>query len=218
MSEEFEASIMAASDSFEQELWNTGKSLVAGCDESGCGALAGNVVMGVVIFPINIDYKKLLPGLNDSKQKTVEQRDILYTLIQQHALYYATAIASVEEIDRLNIYWAKFLAARRALAKLPVQPDFVLMDGDKVIPEITIPQTAIVKGDGKSISIAAASILAKVERDRHIDALADFVHPDFDWKSNKSYWSPGHVAALKKYGKTVYHREKYVQTTLAKAK
>lgn len=205
---------MVVSDSFEQEIWSNGHQYIAGCDESGCGCLAGDVYVGLVILPVNIDYKTLLPGLNDSKKKTAEQRAALVSLIKQHATAYCVESASVQEIDELNIYWARFAAVKRALNKIQPTPNYVLMDGDKQIPDILTPQQTIVKGDGKSISIAAASILAKVARDEHIDELATRVHSDYGWIKNKSYYSADHVAAIKKHGKTPYHREKYVRKYL----
>jgi ribonuclease HII len=201
---------MIANADEENKLIANGYNLVAGCDESGIGSFAGDVYAAVVIFPPGIDYKALMPGLNDSKQKSEIQRNILYTQIKSCAIDYAVASASVEEIDTLNVYWARFVAVNRALDMLYVKPDYIIMDGNKDIPNTKIPQHAIVKGDAKSISIAAASILAKVERDKHIDALAKLVHPDYGWIKNKSYYSADHIAAIKKHGKTKYHRHKYV--------
>jgi len=208
------------------------------------GCFAGSVFVGLVIFSPNIDYKTLIPGLNDSKQKTPEQRNILYNQVRKHALDFATATASVDEIDHLNIYWARFLAVYRALNKLKTKPDFIIIDGNKKVPTkeqmaekiragysngnaekiktlleeinyVTLPgQEAIIKGDGKSISIAAASILAKVERDKHIDELSKLVHPDYNWINNKSYYCEKQISAIKKYGKTIYHRETYVRKYL----
>lgn len=205
---------MAASDLFERELWEKGYKYVCGCDEVGCGSLMGPVTMACVIFPVNIDYKNLLKGLNDSKQKTEEQREELYVKIKQHALYWSVAEASVERINDINIYWAKWEAARSALSLLPIKPDHVLMDGNKNIPEIDIPQTAIVKGDGKSISIAAASILAKVDRDRFIVELSKEFNSEYGWAKNKGYYTEDHINALKKFGKTKWHRDKYVEKFL----
>ena len=205
---------MAANASIEDLLAEQGFNHVVGIDESGMGCFAGDVYVAAVIFPIGIDYKTLLPGLDDSKKKTAEQRDKLYNLIKKHALAYVIESASVQEIDSLNIYWARFEAVKRALSKLSVSPDYILIDGNKEVPEIDMPQQAIVKGDSKSISIAAASILAKVDRDAHIDKLANEVHEDYDWMNNKSYYSPKHVEAIKKHGKTKYHRRKYVEKYL----
>lgn len=203
---------MAVSAMEEDRLYLNGYNYVAGVDESGMGSFAGDVYVAAVILPktIGINHKLLLPGLNDSKKKTAEQREKLYELVKEHALAYAVGTASVAEIDELNIYWARFLAARRAISQLSISPDFILIDGNKEIPKIDIDQLAIVKGDGKNVSIAAASILAKVERDRHIMELADLVHEDYNWKNNKSYYCTKQVAAIKKHGKTKWHREKYV--------
>jgi ribonuclease HII len=205
---------MVANIDYESKLWASGCSLVAGCDEAGTGSLIGDAFCGCVIFPANIDYKTLLPGLNDSKQLTPKKREKLYPLIKQHAIAWAIDSCSLIEIEELNIYWAKWKSMRRAISKLNVVPDHILMDGNKVIPEITIPQTAIVKGDTRSINIAAASILAKIDRDRYVVELADKVHPDFNWAENKGYYTEEHIAALKKYGKTEWHRTKYVSKLL----
>jgi ribonuclease HII len=205
---------MVAHDSYEKELWKSGFNNIAALDESGMGCFAGDVYVAAVVFPQDIDYKRLMPGLNDSKKKSKIQRDKLYGEIKQHALSYSVATASVAEIDELNIYWARFLAARRALNGLSVLPDYVIIDGNKEVPEIDIPQRAIVKGDQKSISIAAASILAKVDRDSHIDKLSSLVHEDYGWIYNKSYYCVKQIEAIKKYGKTKWHREKYVSKYL----
>lgn len=233
---------MVANNEEENKLIAQGFNVVIGIDESGMGCFAADVFVGMVIFPVSIDYKSLMPGLNDSKQKTPEQRTALYDQVRSSALSYATATASVEEIDRINIYWARFLAVYRALQKIEIKPDYIIIDGNKIVPtkeqmaqkillgfadspekinslleeiDFILPrQKAIVKGDGKCISIAAASILAKVERDRHIDELAKLVHSDYDWIHNKSYYSPEQVAAIKKHGKTIYHRETYVRKYL----
>lgn len=205
---------MVASASEEKSLIAMGYNHVAGVDESGMGCFAGDVYVAAVIFPPGIDYKTLLPGLDDSKKKSHEQRKILYQKVKDNALAYAIATASVEEIDRLNIYWARFLAARRALSALTIDPDYVIIDGNKVIPEISTPQHAIVKGDQKSISIAAASILAKIDRDEYMDELSKKVHPDFQWENNRSYYCKATIEALQKHGKTKWHRQKYVEKYL----
>lgn len=202
------------SDEYEKDLRSKGYRYIAGVDESGIGSFAGDVYVAAVILPVEINYTLSLPHLDDSKKTTLQQRQSLYELIKSHAVAYSVATASVKEIDEINIYWAKFLAARRALSQLSITPDYVLMDGNKEIPEIDIPQQAIVKGDSKSVSIAAASILAKIDRDKHIDALAAYVHEDYDWINNKSYYAPKHIKAIKKHGKTKYHREKYVRKYL----
>lgn len=200
----------AVRDKYEKELWGKGYKYVCGCDETGMGSLCGVACVCCVVFPANFDCA-LLPKINDSKQLSPEKREKLYPLIKQYALDWATDEASVKEIDTLNVYWARFLAMRRALNKLKVKPDYILMDGNKVIPEIDTPQTAIVKGDAKSFSIASASIIAKVDRDRHIVELAKTVHPDYEWAINKGYYSEQHVRALKTHGPTIHHRKKYVE-------
>lgn len=201
-----------ANNKREKELHDEGYNIVAGIDESGMGCFAGDVFVAIVVFPKDIDYANLMPGLNDSKTKTENQRNVLYSLIKKYALMYTVESASVEEIDKLNIYWARFAAVKMGLSK--TNPDYILIDGDKEVPNISTPQEAIAKGDSKSISIAAASILAKVERDKHIDSIFKNVHPDYAWDKNKSYYSKDHVDAIKKHGKTKYHREKYVRKYL----
>ena len=202
---------MKANTDYEQALWGQGYKLIAGCDEAGTGSLIGDAYTACVVFPRDLDYMVLLPGLNDSKQLTPERRDLLYPLIKQHALAWAVDSTSVEEIAELNIYWAKWASLRRALNKLSLTPDHILMDGNKVIPGLTTPQMALVKGDAKSVSIAAASVLAKVDRDRYVVELAKQVDAEWGWADNKGYCTAEHLAALKKYGKTVYHRSKFVE-------
>jgi ribonuclease HII len=198
------------SDQYEKPLFSKGINFVCGCDEVGIGSLCGDLYVCSLIFPPNFNYK-LIPGLNDSKQKTKEERERLYPLIKKYALEYSIATASVEEINTLNVYWAKFLAFRRSIEKMKTKPEFILIDGNKLIPEIDIPQQYIIKGDGKSYSIAAASIIAKVDRDRYVTELSKNVHPDYGWDKNMGYYTQKHIDALKKYGKTIYHRNKYVE-------
>lgn len=205
---------MSVDDFIEQTLKASGFKNIAGVDESGYGCFAGSVYVGAVIFPTSFDYAAKTPGLDDSKKKTAKQREVLYELIKKHCVSCSFGFASVKEIDEMNIYHARFLAARRAMVGLSVAPDFILMDGNQKITEIKINQQAVIKGDTKSISIAAASIIAKVERDKHIESLAELVHEDYGWKSNKSYYSKSHVEAIKKHGKTKWHREKYVRKYL----
>jgi len=197
---------MVADFTFEHNLMAQGYQHIAGVDESGMGSFAGDVYVGVVILPKDIS----IPGLDDSKKKSKEERERLYKVIKEKAIAYAVATASISEIDDINIYWARFLAARRAIDALSVKPDYVLMDGNAEIPEISIPQIAIVKGDGKSLSIAAASIMAKVERDEYMKKIASTVHEDYGWATNNAYYSPQHIEAIKKHGKTKWHRRKYV--------
>jgi len=202
---------MPANVEYEEKLWENGYKYIGAADETGLGSFIGDLYTAVVVFPENIDYKKLLPGLDDSKKLSASDRERLYPLIKKYALDWAVDKASVEEIAVHNVYWARFISIKRALEALKLEPDYVLMDGNAKIPDIGIPQTSIVKGDSKSISIAAASILAKVDRDRYVVRLASKVHEDYDWASNKGYHSKKHVAALKKHGKTIYHREKFIR-------
>lgn len=195
----------------ELKLLSQGYKVVVGVDEVGYGCFAGDVYVAAVILPGDIDYLNLLPGLYDSKAKTPTQREVLFEQIKQHALDYCIASASVEEIEELNVYYARFLAARRALEGLKMPYDYVIMDGNKTIPGISTPQRAIVKGDQKSISIASASILAKVARDAYMVDLAKQVHSDFDWVSNKGYHCAKHVEALKKHGATKWHRKQFIK-------
>lgn len=204
---------MTAGRKEEGNLIEQGYKYICGVDEVGTGCSAGDVYAAAVIFPDDIDIS-LLPGLDDSKKKTQRQRERLYELIKQHAFSYSVATASVEEIAEMNIYWAKFLAMRRAIEGLTVVPEYVLVDGDKQVPEITIEQKALVKGDGKSISIAAASILAKVDRDNYMRVLAKRVHPDYGWESNKSYFCKQTIDAIKKHGATKWHRMKFIEKYL----
>jgi len=201
--------------SVENKLIAEGYSNVVGVDEAGMSSLAGSVYVGAAVFAPGFDYLNLLPGLDDSKKKSPKQREVLYDLIKTYALASATACATIEEIEEHNIYWARFIAARRAIKNLGVDPGYVLMDGNAIVPEITIPQTAIIKGDTKSISIAAASILAKVERDRYMCGLSVDVSDDFKWTSNNGYGTKAHIEALKKHGKTKYHRPRFVNKYLS---
>lgn len=200
-----------ANTEYEKKLWNNGCMYVAGADETGLGSFIGPLYTAVVVFPENIDYLKLLPGINDSKKLSAADRERLYPLIKEHALAWSVDSADIDEIAEHNVYWARFISVNRAISNLKITPDYVLMDGNAEVPNTNIPQIAIVKGDSKSITIAASSILAKVDRDRHIVSLASQVHDDYGWASNKGYHSKNHVAALKKHGKTKWHREKFIR-------
>lgn len=194
----------------ELTLIRQGYRNICGVDECGVGCYAGDVYAAAVIFPHDIDIG-LLKGIDDSKKKSSEQRKALYKIIKQHALSYAVSFATVKEIEDLNVYWAKLLAMRRSIEALKVKPDYILVDGNARIPEISIEQKTIVKGDTKSISIAAASILAKVDRDEYMCELARHVHPDYGWESNKSYYCKKTIDAIKKHGVTKWHRKKFVE-------
>ena len=176
----------------------------AGCDEAGRGCLAGSVYAAAVILPP--DYENDL--LNDSKQLTERRRYQLREIIQRDALSWAVGIVTPEEIDHINILNASILAMHRALDQLSVRPEAVIVDGNRFKPYGDLPWTTIVKGDGKYLSIAAASILAKTYRDDYMNALAED-YPQYDWRSNKGYPTKRHREAIKTYGVTPLHRKSY---------
>lgn len=176
----------------------------AGCDEAGRGCLAGSVYAAAVILPP--DYKNEL--LNDSKKLTDRKRKQLREVIERDAVAWAVGIVTPEEIDKINILNASFLAMHRALDQLKVRPEAVIVDGNRFKPYKDLPYTTIVKGDGKYMAIAAASILAKTYRDDYMDGLAE-EYPQYDWKSNKGYPTKKHREAIRQYGVTPYHRMSY---------
>ena len=176
----------------------------AGCDEAGRGCLAGSVYAAAVIFPE--DYQNA--ELNDSKQLTDKRRHQLREIIERDALAWAVGIVTPEEIDKINILNASILAMHRALDQLQVRPETIIVDGNRFKPYQQLPYTTIVKGDGKYLSIAAASILAKTYRDDYMDQLA-VEYPSYDWLSNKGYPTKKHREAIRQYGITPYHRKTF---------
>ena len=176
----------------------------AGCDEAGRGCLAGSVYAAAVILPE--DYQNEL--LNDSKQLTEKRRYELREIIQRDAIAWAVGIVTPEEIDKINILNASILAMHRALDQLKVRPEAIIVDGNKFKPYQKLPHTTIVKGDGKYLSIAAASILAKTYRDDYMNRLAE-EYPQYDWLSNKGYPTKKHREAIRQFGITPYHRKSY---------
>lgn len=176
----------------------------AGCDEAGRGCLAGSVYAAAVILPP--DYQNEL--LNDSKQLTERRRYELREIIERDAISWAVGIVTPEEIDKINILNASILAMHRALDQLKVRPEAIIVDGNRFKPYQKLPHTTIVKGDGKYLSIAAASILAKTYRDDYMNGLAK-EYPQYDWLSNKGYPTKKHREAIKLYGITPYHRKSY---------
>ena len=193
----------------------------AGCDEAGRGCLAGSVYAAAVIFPE--DYQN--EELNDSKQLTDKRRKQLREIIERDAVAWAVGIVTPDEIDRINILNASILAMHRALDQLSIRPEAIIVDGNRfkpyhptgIIPRPSllvphsssaIPHTTIVKGDGKYLSIAAASILAKTYRDDYMNQLAE-EYPQYDWLSNKGYPTKKHRDAIRQYGITPYHRKSY---------
>lgn len=184
--------------------YNQDGLIEAGCDEAGRGCLAGSVYAAAVIFPP--DYENEL--LNDSKQLSAKRRYALREVIERDALAWAVGVVTPEEIDHINILNASILAMHRALDQLQVRPEFVIVDGNRFKPYHDVPYETIVKGDGKYLSIAAASILAKTYRDDYMDALAE-EYPQYDWKGNKGYPTKKHRAAIREFGVTPYHRMSY---------
>jgi ribonuclease HII len=176
----------------------------AGCDEAGRGCLAGSVYAAAVILPEG--YQNEL--LNDSKQLTERRRYQLREIIERDAVAWAVGIVTPEEIDKINILNASILAMHRALDQLKVRPEAVIVDGNRFKPYQKLPYTTIVKGDGKYLSIAAASILAKTYRDDYMNRLAE-EYPQYDWISNKGYPTKKHRDAIRQYGITPYHRKSY---------
>jgi ribonuclease HII len=189
----------------ETALWCEGRSIVVGLDEAGRGPLAGPVVAAAVVFPAGA---KRIRGLDDSKLLTPAQRARLAGRIRERALAVAVGAASVREIDRFNIRRASILAMRRALDRLGVAPAHVLVDG-LPCPELGCPHEAIIDGDARCHSIAAASVIAKTVRDRLMDLLGAR-HPAYAWEANKGYGTPEHLEALHVHGPTRHHRYSFM--------
>ncbi|WP_085537645.1 ribonuclease HII [Massilibacteroides vaginae] len=176
----------------------------AGCDEAGRGCLAGAVFAAAVILPP--DFSNEL--LNDSKQLSEKKRYELRPIIEREALSWAIGIVSPEEIDKINILRASFLAMHRAIDQLSIRPEHLLIDGNRFTPYPEIAHSTIIKGDGKYLSIAAASVLAKTYRDDYMMEL-DTKHPGYHWKENKGYPTKAHREAIRNIGITSYHRKTF---------
>jgi len=176
----------------------------AGCDEAGRGCLAGSVYAAAVILPNDYDN----PLLNDSKKLTEKRRKVLRDQIVRDAVSWAVGVVTPEEIDKINILNASFLAMHRALDQLTIRPEAVIVDGNRFNPYRDLPYTTIVKGDGKYQSIAAASILAKTFRDEYMDSLAN-EYPYYDWQKNKGYPTKAHREGIRDHGPSPYHRMSY---------
>ena len=189
----------------EYERKYEGYQYICGIDEVGRGPLAGPVVAGAVILPKNCE----ILYINDSKQLSEKKRDELYDIIMEQAVACGLGYATPERIDEINILQATYEAMRQAIAQLSCVPDILLNDA-VVIPEVPIQQIPIIKGDAKSISIGAASIIAKVTRDR-LMVEYDKVFPEYDFAGNKGYGSAAHIEALKKYGPTPIHRRSFIK-------
>lgn len=191
--------------SIENSLHEQGYTYVCGVDEAGRGPLCGPVFAAACILPDGL----VIEGLNDSKKLTEKKREALFDVIRENAVAYCIASASVEEINEMNILEADLLAMRRAIEGLSVKADFALIDGN-IARDFQVPAKAIVKGDATSMSIAAASVLAKVARDR-ICVDLDREYPQYEIAKHKGYGTKAHMEALRKYGPSPIHRKKFIR-------
>ena len=190
---------------YERQAWNSGAETVCGVDEAGAGPLMGPVYAAAVILPRELD----IPGLNDSKKLTEKKREALYDTSIAQALSYGIAFATVEEIEEYNILGATFLAMNRAIAQLTPQPGLALIDGNRSTG-ITVPSRCVVGGDGKCADIAAASVLAKVTRDRYMRGMAQ-TYPQYGFEKHKGYGTAAHYAAIREYGPCPIHRPSFLK-------
>ena len=189
----------------ENGIYASGVNILCGVDEAGRGPLAGPVCAAAVILPRGLE----IPGLNDSKKLSEKKREALYDVIISSAMAYGIAFADVEEIERLNILHATFLAMNRAIAQLSVRPELALIDGNRN-SDIEVPSRCIVKGDSRCADIAAASILAKVTRDRYMIKMAE-QYPQYGFEQHKGYGTKQHYAALREYGASPIHRMSFLR-------
>ena len=200
---------------YEREQWNSGVETVCGVDEAGAGPLMGPVYAAAVILPREAD----IPGLNDSKKLTEKKREALYEIITEQAAAWSVARVEAAEIDKMDILNARMLAMQKALDGLPLRPDLALIDGNRDHGSryaIEIPHRLIVGGDGKSASIAAASILAKVSRDRYVSTELDAKYPQYQFAKHKGYGTKLHYEMLDQYGPCPEHRRTFLKKWEAK--
>ncbi|MBE6779453.1 MAG: ribonuclease HII [Ruminococcaceae bacterium] len=195
--------------SYEKAAATSGFKLICGVDEAGRGPLAGPVCAAAVILPEDLE----IPGLNDSKKISEKKREQLYDVITEKALAYCVAYGTLEEIEEKNILKATFLAMNRAIEGLKIKADFALIDGNKIPDGIKVPAAAIVKGDAKSMSIAAASILAKVSRDRLLMEY-DQKYPEYQFAKHKGYGTKLHTDLIKEHGPCEIHRLSFLKNIL----
>lgn len=195
---------------FEREQWNNGLQTVCGVDEAGAGPLAGPVYAAAVVLPRELE----IPGLDDSKKLTEKKREALFDIIVEQAEAYAIARVEAAEIDEMDILNARMLAMQRAIDALQVKPDLALIDGNRdhgSIHAVTTPHITIIKGDGKSASIAAASILAKVARDRFVSGELHVQYPEYQFAKHKGYGTKLHYEMLDTYGPCPAHRVTFLK-------
>lgn len=192
--------------SFEKEANINGYKLVCGVDEAGRGPLAGPVCAAAVILPLEVEIN----GLNDSKKLTEKKREELFPIILKKAVSYSISFASVEEIEQYNILGATFIAMNRAINGLDIKPDFALIDGNRTPTDCPVPTKTVVKGDYLSMSIAAASVLAKVSRDRLMLEL-DEKYPMYNFKKHKGYGTKEHIELIRRYGVSECHRPSFLK-------
>jgi ribonuclease HII len=198
---------------YEKAAMESGFKLICGVDEAGRGPLAGPVCAAAVILPVDAEIE----GLNDSKKISEKKREALYDVIKEKALAYAIAFGALEEIEEFNILEATFIAMNRAIDSLEIKPDFALIDGNRVPKGIKIPCETVVKGDAKSSSIAAASILAKVTRDRLLLEY-DEEYPQYNFKKHKGYGTKEHTDLILEYGPCPIHRLSFLKKLLGDKK
>lgn len=194
--------------SYEKQAAAKGYKSICGIDEAGRGPLAGPVYAAAVILPMDLE----IDGLNDSKKLSEKKREALFDIICEKAISYSVGIATEEEIDEINILNATFLAMRRAVDGLHIKPDYALIDGNQH-PGLSIADETVVKGDGKSMSIAAASILAKVSRDRFMLEIAE-KYPEYCFEKHKGYGTKLHYEMIEKYGVSPVHRKSFLKKLL----
>ena len=194
---------------FEKNFYNRGYKIIAGVDEAGRGPLAGDVYAAAVIF----EPGTIIEGLNDSKKISPKKRDMLFEEIKEKAKSYAVGVATVAEIEELDILNATFLAMRRAIESLSVTPDFVMVDGNQHIRKLEIENEPVIKGDSLSMSIAAASILAKVSRDRYMEEMAE-KYPEYEFDGHKGYGTKRHSELIREFGPCPIHRLSFLKNIL----
>ena len=192
--------------SYENEKIEQGYKFVCGVDEAGRGPLAGPVCAAAVILPPDLDFE----GVNDSKKLSEKKREMLYEEITEKAISWSVSFASVNEIEEHNILGATYIAMQRAVESLKVPADFALIDGNRTPPTLKIPSQTVVKGDSKSLSIAAASIIAKVTRDRLLLEY-DAIYPQYKFSQHKGYGTKVHIEAIQEFGPCDIHRPSFIK-------